>query len=153
MPIKPELRKKFYGREWRTITRPRILTRAGNCCEQCKKPNREVVETVSWNSIGAPMMLWRTLRATWWGWSNGRFSEVRATDRFFEGAAWRRDIRKVRVVLTIAHLNHTPGDDRDDNLKALCQWCHLNYDKLHHKQTRSARKDRTRPLLAMGGGA
>jgi hypothetical protein len=55
--------------------------------------------------------------------------------------------RFVRTVLTIAHLNHVAGDDRDENLKALCQWCHLNYDKLHHKETRSARKDRKRPLL------
>jgi hypothetical protein len=30
----------------------------------------------------------------------------------------------------------------------LCQWCHLNYDKLQHKQTRRARKDRCRPLLS-----
>jgi hypothetical protein len=57
-------------------------------------------------------------------------------------------LRQIYVVLTIAHLNHTPGDDRPENLKALCQWCHLNYDKLHHKETRALRKDRTRPLLA-----
>ncbi len=55
--------------------------------------------------------------------------------------------RQVLIVLTVAHLNHVAGDDRDENLLALCQWCHLNYDKLHHKETRSARKDAARPLL------
>lgn len=55
----------------------------------------------------------------------------------------------IKVVLGVAHLNHTPGDDRDENLKALCQWCHLNYDKIHHRETRAARKDKARPLLAM----
>lgn len=35
----------------------------------------------------------------------------------------------VRVILTIAHLNHTPGDDRPENLEALCQYCHTQYDK------------------------
>ena len=30
---------------------------------------------------------------------------------------------------------------------ALCQWCHLNLDKLHHKESRQARKDRARPML------
>jgi hypothetical protein len=33
-----------------------------------------------------------------------------------------------RVILTTAHLNHNPADNRDENLKALCQKCHLNYD-------------------------
>jgi len=55
-------------------------------------------------------------------------------------------IREVRIVLTIAHLNHKAGDDRDENLKALCQWCHLNFDAPHHKWTRSIRKDKARPM-------
>lgn len=41
-----------------------------------------------------------------------------------------------RVVLTTAHLNHTPEDCRPDNLLALCQGCHLNHDADHHTATR-----------------
>lgn len=41
-----------------------------------------------------------------------------------------------RVVLTVAHLNHTPEDCRDENLRAMCQGCHLHYDLEHHAQTR-----------------
>lgn len=33
-----------------------------------------------------------------------------------------------RVVLTIAHLNHTPEDCEPSNLRAWCQRCHLRYD-------------------------
>jgi hypothetical protein len=40
------------------------------------------------------------------------------------------------VVLTTAHLNHTPEDCRDENLAAMCQGCHLHYDRDHHAQTR-----------------
>ena len=36
------------------------------------------------------------------------------------------------VVLTIAHLNHTPEDNRPENLRAWCQRCHLTYDAKHH---------------------
>jgi len=43
-----------------------------------------------------------------------------------------------RVVLTVAHLNHTPEDCRDENLRAMCQGCHLHYDRDHHAETRSA---------------
>ena len=34
-----------------------------------------------------------------------------------------------RVVLTIAHLDHTPENCADGNLRAWCQRCHLNYDR------------------------
>ena len=37
-----------------------------------------------------------------------------------------------RVVLTTAHLDHNPANCTDDNLKALCQRCHLRYDAQMH---------------------
>ena len=40
------------------------------------------------------------------------------------------------IVLTIAHLDHTPENCSEDNLKALCQRCHNQYDAEHRKQTR-----------------
>jgi hypothetical protein len=43
-----------------------------------------------------------------------------------------------KVVLTTAHLDHTPENCDDDNLKAMCQGCHLHYDKDHHAETRAA---------------
>lgn len=36
------------------------------------------------------------------------------------------------VVLTTAHLDHTPENCADDNLKAMCQRCHLRMDADHH---------------------
>ena len=56
-------------------------------------------------------------------------------------------VRRIRVVCCVIHLDHTPGHDDGANLGFFCQWCHLHYDKAHHKQTRSIRKDRGRPLL------
>ena len=32
------------------------------------------------------------------------------------------------VVLTVAHLDHQPENNADDNLAALCQRCHNTYD-------------------------
>lgn len=49
---------------------------------------------------------------------------------------------KGKVVLTVAHLNHNPMDCRPENLKALCQRCHLRYDSRHHMT--NARKTRDR---------
>ncbi len=42
-----------------------------------------------------------------------------------------------RVVLTVAHLDHTPENCDPSNLRALCQKCHNAYDAKHRKQTRS----------------
>jgi hypothetical protein len=39
------------------------------------------------------------------------------------------------VVLTTAHLDHTPENCEPANLKAMCQGCHLHYDRDHHAQT------------------
>lgn len=39
------------------------------------------------------------------------------------------------VVLTVAHLDHTPENcAQRSNLAALCQRCHLNYDRFIHVQ-------------------
>lgn len=40
------------------------------------------------------------------------------------------------VCLTVAHLNHNPADCRPDNLRAMCNRCHLVYDAPHHNETR-----------------
>ena len=44
-----------------------------------------------------------------------------------------------RIVLTVAHLNHTPGDCQDENLRAMCQRCHLRYDRHLHVANRKKR--------------
>jgi 5-methylcytosine-specific restriction endonuclease McrA len=49
-----------------------------------------------------------------------------------------------KVVLTVAHLDHTPQNCSDENLKALCQKCHLTYDAKHHAV--NARKTRDNRL-------
>lgn len=44
------------------------------------------------------------------------------------------------VVLTAAHLDHTPENCDPANLRAMCQLCHLAYDQEHHARTRGARE-------------
>ena len=42
---------------------------------------------------------------------------------------------KGKVILTTAHLDHTPENCSEDNLKAMCNRCHLRYDVDHHRQS------------------
>jgi len=54
------------------------------------------------------------------------------------------------VVLTIAHLDHDTTNNEPDNLRALCQRCHLTWDAKHHAQTaRKTRIDRSGQLTLL----
>jgi 5-methylcytosine-specific restriction endonuclease McrA len=52
-----------------------------------------------------------------------------------------------KVVLTVAHLDHTPENCDDANLAALCQKCHNNYDRAHRNETRANKKNKHQPPL------
>lgn len=43
-----------------------------------------------------------------------------------------------KIVLTVAHLDHRPERCDPGNLMAMCQSCHLSYDRDHHAETRRA---------------
>ena len=48
----------------------------------------------------------------------------------------KHPITKSVVVLTVAHLDHTPENSNPENLLAMCQRCHLAYDSGKHYRTR-----------------
>jgi len=142
VPIPQHLRV-FYGKEWREVTRPRILARATNKCEKCGVPNREtVLRTGGW---------WLEFKVSWKDRVQRMWRDQLGLPRGSRRPKGTK-VRRVKIVLTIAHLDQTPGHDHDDNLAAMCQWCHLSYDREQHmkngRETRMDRKDAERPLLA-----
>ena len=62
-----------------------------------------------------------------------------------------RPNRVTGVVLTVAHLNHTPADCRAENLAALCQACHLRYDHAMHMQHARETRMRRRAVGSLPG--
>jgi hypothetical protein len=65
----------------------------------------------------------------------GLHRERRCMEIHGQPATWARG----KVVLTVAHMDHDPRNCADDNLRAMCQRCHLLYDREHHRETRQAR--------------
>lgn len=125
MPIKPE-NKARYPVDWPQI-RERILARAGNCCEKCKVPNRARIARGGGDDAGTYML---DTGEVFDDQTGERLGQIHMSD--YEVA------RMVDVVLTIAHLDHTPENCADDNLRAWCQKCHLNYDSQHHRANAQA---------------
>jgi 5-methylcytosine-specific restriction endonuclease McrA len=124
MPIRPCDRDR-YPRDWKSI-RARILERAGHRCEFCGIENSAIGRRRRDGSFER------------WG---GMEAEIGS----LEG------IRLTRIVLTVAHLDHTPENNNDSNLRALCQRCHLLHDRQQHvrnaRNSRLRRLDAERPLL------
>lgn len=109
---------KKYPPNWKTEIVPRILSRAKNKCEHCFLENRSIVYSVRLKVQDDDGRY--KLKAFWFV---HKYDAIRA-------AKFGRDPEKVKVVLTIAHMDHDEFNHevKDDRLKALCQHCHLNYD-------------------------
>lgn len=66
------------------------------------------------------------------GW---RSCPARFTDRCTARNGKPHPVTNSTVVLTVAHLDHTPENCDPTNLLAMCQGCHLAYDADHRKET------------------
>lgn len=53
----------------------------------------------------------------------------------------------IRIVLTVAHLDHDISNNSFFNLKAMCQKCHNNYDKDYRKGNRRKKRNQNQMEL------
>jgi 5-methylcytosine-specific restriction endonuclease McrA len=119
-PIKAE-NKKLYPKDWLKI-RARILARARGRCEHCGASN------------GAKGL--QDLTGRWHYW----FAVSKLSGEEFKRKFGKREA--VQVVITIAHLDHDPANNKPRNLKALCQRCHNSHDAAHRAETRALTRTR-----------
>jgi hypothetical protein len=119
---------KDYPADWKEISL-RIRKRAGNKCEQCGLHNGDVIVRYA-NGLS------RGICGTERGWIREKIRNGYS----YSGALKRLGFTK--VVLTVAHLNHIKEDCRDENLKALCQRCHLTHDIKQHVLNRKYGRNR-----------
>ena len=123
MPI--DYRK--YPADWPAIRRS-ILERAEYQCEQCGAPNLE-------RGARDPAGKWYSL------------DDIDAIDGITD--VFGCHPRIIRIVLTVAHLDHNVENNAPENLAALCQKCHLSHDAKHHAPNAAATRRRKRD--AAGG--
>lgn len=123
MPIRPENLAR-YPEDWKHISAS-IRQRAGNRCEWpgCTACHHTVGYWHDGQFVAMPLALREA------GFKAGDI--VAATDK--DGR--QLDLKLIRIVLTVAHLDHVPEHVDPANLRAWCQRHHLAYDAEHHKQT------------------
>ena len=120
MPIKAENRAR-YPADWKAI-RTAILERARYACE--------------WPGCGAiqySVGYWTHEGFRWVGERNWYPTYAEARQAAADNQPDDPDEPKnIVIVLTVAHLDHTPENCAPENLRAWCQRHHLAYDHKHH---------------------
>lgn len=95
-----------YHPMWKESIRPEALKRARHQCEICKVKNKSVIHRINEND-----------------WID--CSDHQVYPKLYEG------YKLIKIVLTVAHLNHLTWDNRPENLQVLCQLHHLRHDQPH----------------------
>lgn len=129
-----------YPPNWKTEIRPAILKRAKNTCEHDGCSFRHLETAWSVESFKTGRFIWvkdfkeaiKISRKE--GWSLAE--DIMVEDKI---------IKPVKVVLTIAHLDHDESNFNVsmDRLKAMCQLHHIRYD-YEEKQRRTKLKSQDR---------
>ena len=124
-----------YPRDWPEIAR-RVKERAGWRCEGCGAPHG------AWGSRDRQKRFIRQDPAKMRALGHGK-PPFRL--RLSRGGY----VKVVEVILQAAHLNGEPSDVRDENLKSLCQVCHLDYDLAQHVRNAAATRRRKMNTLEL----
>ena len=148
MPIRPENRARS-PRNWPDIS-GQVRERAGHRCEWsgCGAAQYAVGHWVQrdgawcWSPYGGSGPADAAGRGLRWPdmqpWS---FAEARQFAAELDWACGEEGRKPTVIVLTVAHLDHTPENCALDNLRAWCQRHHLAYDAEHHAASRAKNRD------------
>jgi hypothetical protein len=148
---------KRYPKDWKEISKRIRFERAGNKCEWCGVGNgnwvlRDGEKVREWNDgvlIDGHIYVANV---------DEDGHDISETECFRAN-----DAHPTRIILTVAHLgtahaDGTPGDKhdkmdvRDENLAALCQKCHLNYDRDEHMVNAAKTRARKRQAAIVASG-
>lgn len=137
MPIKEE-NKKRYPKNWKQISEDIRFNRAGNKCEICGLRNYSVgyrdeqgnfipeCGNIILDCYGDGLRYPSLEPLTY---KEAKEHADFATDNDEFGNKY------IVIVLTVAHLDHQPENCDYSNLKAMCQKCHNDYDRVHRNET------------------
>lgn len=128
-----------YPKNWKSEIRPAILARANNCCEECGVPNGMPV----FRGMYCGEKVFQTVNGDLFK-EDGSFIMHDSEYCCIEGKSENQ--QAIKIVLTVAHLDHDLNNNSSENLKALCQLHHLRHDKSHHMKNSRATNEKKKGL-------
>ena len=126
-------RAERYPADWKAI-RDGVRLRTNNQCETCHAPNGELI--VRGCKGGRDEGTYMLPRGEVFDAETGAYLGL-ARGSEYDGE------RVVKVVLTVAHLDHDESNNDPDNLAALCQMHHLRLDAADNARRRRASAAKT----------
>lgn len=143
MPIKPENRGR-YPSDWKAI-RAAIMERSGSRCEhrdasahRCRAEHMALGYWREGNLWRLPEGFEQLQRRCWQWVPLPHALRESGVDKPLTLQTAEGQLKIIRIVLTIAHLDHQPENCAPENLRALCQRHHLAYDHDHHRANAQA---------------
>jgi len=141
MPIKPEQRKR-YPETWKEISKRIRFGRARGRCEcrgQCELGHDNDVHGQDGGRCG--VLHATTIRREKANGALWQFAEYVPRNSKYD-----RDFgNPATVTLSLAHVDRTPENGDDQNLLAMCNRCHIRFDRFQHaataKKTRAAKRE------------
>lgn len=105
-----------YSEDWNDKIRPGILKRDNYKCQECGVVHKRYI-----------------IRDKTGGW------------KYIEKVEYEEycslKMRVYRIFLQVAHLDSNKDNNEDSNLRTMCLWCHLRYDKSWKQLLRIAKKN------------
>jgi hypothetical protein len=117
-----------YPNNWEVISYQIRVERAKSLCEVCGIPDKIIVKRLEGQQ-------WRNL-------SEYEQHEIQWQMNTHKLNYWQslKKLKLTRIVLTVAHWDHDEKNNTPENLKAVCQRCHLLHDREDNKQRRIINK-------------
>ena len=112
-----------YPKNWLKEIRPAILERAGHKCEFCGVKN---------HTFGYRDEIGRFIELTIDQMESYYYNQIMAPAE--------NRIKAFKIILTIAHLDQDIKNNNHSNLRALCQCCHLRWDRYFRKNPDTIKK-------------
>ncbi len=132
MPISKQ-NKKLYPANWKQISQDIRTNRAHNKCEVCGVLNHAYIFRCMYDGREC----YQTVNGDLYDANNSELIDTETYDYSLD--ATHTD-RAIKIILTVAHLDHNPQNNDYNNLRAMCQRCHNRYDATHRKESRKANK-------------
>ena len=134
----------LYDENWFTEIRPSILERDGHKCKVCGVANHSLIFRGVLNGVE----VFQNADGAIFTYPKSEYLETNVYAAI-EPISGNPNQKAIKVVLTVAHLDHNIENNDPENLAAQCQKCHLTHDKIQHLENSRETRNKKKGLVSL----